>query len=139
MLTQLSEINLGIDIDFGSPARLFLSEMKLVLYLERDESTVFSQKQTLPDEVLLLFAGCIYHSFGPPTAVNICTHRYASIGLMPYKLYSVSNSEIIRGFMESDLSLKASDSILNHYIIPLGDDTLEVICHKFSVHVEKRK
>lgn len=131
MPSTLQLIDLGKDVDFGSPPRLSLCETVLKLSLEEDEP--FTAGSTLPNHVQAVFSGCVYHTLGPPASRDVNRHRYFSAGLKPYALYAVADSELLQDFATCYPWQKDHWKALTHYVFVFADETLEVISKGFYV------
>ncbi len=85
---------------------------------------------------VLKFNHFLQYTFGYPNEEAIAGHRYASLGLSPFRFVEVINSEVVE-------SIKATNKVhpyhsdkdfesFKHFIYPFHDTTIEVIAKSYE-------
>ena len=85
--------------------------------------------------VIVKFEWAIYLKFGGPSEDSIGKHPYYTIGLSPYSIYKVENSDWIQGLEKipnPNRNYEKSDlSECQHLIFFFHDSCFEVICENY--------
>lgn len=127
----------------GSPEPLIeASEHRLILrYLvfepPLDLETLSDEPGLGEREAVVKFTRPFAHFFGPPNEEAISGHPYASLGLKPYDVFEVTNSDWIEGLLSRNaVHSRHSDANFaerRHFILAFHDSTFEVIAHDYSI------
>ena len=126
-MTNLKEIKLPYRIDPGAPMPEISAnehEMTVSFYL------LYSDQRSK-----IKFSNVLQFTFGSPNEEAINGHRYFKLGLKPYALYQVHESEKIEELKHANrVHPYHSDDLYNdfhHYVFPFHDTTLEVVAKSY--------
>lgn len=127
----------------GSPDPLIeASEHRLILrYLvwepPLDLATLSDDHDVGEREAVVEFARPYAHFFGPPNEEVISGHPYAFLGLKPYAVFEVRNSDWIEEMRSRNaIHSRHSDARFTerrHFIFAFHDSTFEVVAHGYSL------
>jgi hypothetical protein len=144
---KLVEILNEIQSDVGAPCPKMVageSVIYLAFYLENtsknwDGTTIHVRQNTDTGIVLFCFKGCAQFKFGYPNNEAIYGHPYFRLGLKPYKIFEVENSDWI-DVLEKQNSVhpyhqKKVYQQLKHYIFFFHDNCFEIVCNGYEYEI----
>lgn len=142
---RVKEINTNIQIDVGAPTPTILSnehEIYLIFYMQkndpnRDGSTINIRESTDDGVATVKFSQYAQFKFGNPNDEAIEGHPLFHIGLQPYAIQEVENSNWIKELMKmNSVHPYHNDSMFEdyqHYIFFFHDSCFEIVCKKFEI------
>lgn len=146
----LKELNLGIKMDCGAPCPVILSDehtVILIFYLDSCEPTWDGTSVHIRDNYEDVGVACVQFKhfkqvkYGWPNDEAMHGHKYHKLGLLPYRIYEVENSdwhaELERGNSVHPYHDKARFLEGKHYIFCFHDSCFEIICKEISVEIHK--
>ena len=146
----LKEIDLNIQMDVGAPCPVVLSDERtviLIFYLRHNDPDWDGTYVHVRDNDEDVGAACVQFKhyeqvkYGWPNDEAMRGHRYYEMGLMPYGIYEVKNSdwlaELEKGNSVHPYHNKESFMDNKHYIFFFHDSCFEIICKELSVEVYK--
>lgn len=146
----LKELDFGFQMDVGAPCPVvLLDEHKVILlfYLHNPEPNWDGTTIHIRDSDNDVGVACIEFTqykqvrHGWPNDEAIAGHRYYKLGLRPYRIYEVENSdwfaELERGNSVHPYHDKARFMDGKHYIFFFHDSCFEIICREISVEIHR--
>lgn len=127
---KLIELEIPFEIDPGGTMPEISADehnLKVTFYILDSE-----------DRGILNFNSVLQFTFGYPNEEAISGHRYAKLGLSPFKLVEVGDSEIIENIKIANrvhpYHTDEHFSEYRHFVFPFHDATLEVVAksHEFE-------
>lgn len=147
---SLKEFNLNIQMDSGAPCPIVLSDERTVLlifYLNHFDPKWDGTYTDVRDNNEDMGVACVQFKYykqvkyGWPNDEAIAGHKYYKIGLLPYRIYEVENSdwlvELERGNSVHPYHNKKIFMDNKHYIFYFHDSCFEIICKEISVEIYK--
>lgn len=144
----LKELDLGLQMDIGAPCPVILSdEHKVILlfYLHSSDPKWDGISVHVRDSNDDMGIACIQFNhykqvkYGWPNDEVMAGHKYYKLGLLPYRMYEVENSdwfaELERGNSIHPYHDKARFMDGKHYIFYFHDSCFEIICKEISVEI----
>ncbi|MBP2654648.1 MAG: hypothetical protein H6Q73_2217 [Firmicutes bacterium] len=144
----LKELDLGIKIDSGAPCPVILSdEHKVILIFNLyspvptwDGTSVYVRDNNDDRGVACVqFSHYTQVKYGWPNDEVIAGHRYHRLGLLPYRIYEVENSDWLAELEKGNSVHQYHDKTRfmdgKHYIFYFHDSCLEIISREISIEV----
>ena len=134
-MERLVKLELPFDMDVGAPIPKILAnenDVEISYYIEYSDGRAF-----------IKFDGLRQFKFGYPNEEAISGHDYFHLGLSPYDLYEVINSKWIKSLKEKNrVHPYHTDEMFSndrHFILPLHDNTFEVIAISYETGRRDKK
>ncbi|WP_371381617.1 hypothetical protein [Sporomusa aerivorans] len=146
----LKELDLGIQMDSGAPSPVILSNehiVMLIFYLNHFEPNWNGTTIHVRDNNDDVGVACVQFrhykqvKYGWPNDEAYAGHKYKKLGLLPYRIYEVENSdwyaELEKGNSVHPYHNKERFMQGKHYIFFFHDSCFEVICKEIIVETHK--
>jgi len=142
---KLQEINESFRIDVGAPVPVVLSsEYKtyLIFYTQSvdpnwDGTTVHHRDKADSGVITIEFERVGQYKFGSPNDEAIDGHPYYSLGLRPYSIFEVEDSDWIEQLRRmNSVHPYHRDEVFDcyhHYIFFFHDSCFEIVCYGYEV------
>lgn len=143
---KLKELDLGFSSDIGAPMPTVLAteyKVYLLFYIGKPNpnfdglSVHIRGTNTDIGVALVTFDNCISYKFGMPNDEAIEGHPYYSLGLLPYSVFEVENSDWIRHLEQiNSVHEHHKKELFNkykHFIFFFHDSNFECVAESFIV------
>jgi hypothetical protein len=126
MKPKVNEIQLNREYKFMYQGFVLTNQSDAYLFLDADDQRIYG----------ILFEPNYIHKFGYPNDEALGSHELAKYGLKWYSLFEVQNSPWIKQLTEANrCHPRHRDSLyadFQHYILPMKDNTFEIITKKIT-------
>lgn len=145
-MINLNEIGLKHPINMGAPApKILADDNNLILLFYVDVfnlpkiTNTITERDSFDDSgvAILKFKHTQIHKFGTPNDEVLIGHPYYDLGLKPYSIFSVNDSDWVKDIKRIQAKHPYfndnSFDDLEHYIITFKDNTFECIAKGYDI------
>ena len=147
---RIEQVDVPFQIDIGAPNPIILADelnVYLTFYVQEFDPNwdgSYIKVRTIDDEgiVTIKFQRVFQYKFGSPNDEAISGHPYYKLGLQPYSVQIVHDSDWIKELISMNSvhpyhNPKIFENAI-HYIFFFHDNCFEIVCEKFELDPESK-